>query len=185
MIGSPGSGNMPQIDMQLSYGFGEWTDVYQMNQDRPWSGNGEYSVTKEYLEVVKAVQQAVMDAVPVSTGDLKSTIWLWKGQTWPTGIQAAVGAGGIGGITGRPVVYATAVNAGSKPHTPPLLYLAGWVLNNWFGVTPSNIARKASYLQKDIKLYGTRPQPYFEVGLGVARAAQMKYGYISVTFNPR
>ena len=165
---------MPQININWVYTFDQYYETRQLNMGRPWSGNNYFSLPTYFRnEVIDKVLDALRSAAPVDTGLLQGSMWSWVSDYFPNGIIGIVGPG---------VRYAGAVNAGSHPHMPPLLYLPGWALRNWPGLGPDTVVRAGRTLQKHIATYGTRPQPFMEAAVSVAQSISPTYGGLIVTY---
>ena len=96
------------------------------------------------LQAAQAVIDAATPNVPVDTGYLKSS-----GSASPTS---------DGAIAQYDAPYASAVEYGTPPHTPPLDALEGWAQRH--GIP-------AFLVQRAIKERGTRAQPYFNPAVAV------------------
>ena len=106
---------------------------------------------------VSAAEAEVVKWTPVDQGILRASVYGRVVDQWPKVI----------GLLGSPLVYAEAINDGSKPHWPPRAPIQAWV-HRKFGVSGPVMMRIAFLVARAISRRGTRAHGNFTRGLAMA-----------------
>lgn len=132
-----------------------------------FQGRGAEIVREEQLGHVQAavlvVQGEVAPRTPVNVGILRG------------GVQTDVVGDGVD-VLGRvfnPVGYAPPVEAGSRPHFPPVAPLRLWVQRKGLASDPQEIRSIAFLIARKISRRGTPARFMFKDGLAAARPRVM------------